>query len=480
MEIFIILISFFGAAIIFLFIKNRKLIEFLSVLVSAVVLFESINIVTKVVQNKVYSPNSLFLIDSLGAIVVLIISFTGIAATVYSIAYLREESSRQIIGFTRVKQYFILLNLFLAAMFLAVSSNNPVITWISVEATTLSTAFLISFYNKPSAMEAAWKYLIINSIGLLLGFFGTLLYLTSLRASGQMGFITWNNLLLNASHLNPIIAKISFIFVLIGYGTKVGLAPMHTWKPDAYSKAPAPIGALFSGALLSVAFLVIMKFKVITDSVVGPLFSQKLFIIFGVLSISVASFVLYSAKSYKRLLAYSSIEHAGIMMLGFGFGGLGIVAATLNIIYHSLVKSTLFFLSGNILLKYRSDKIVNIKGMINVLPITAILFLLNFLIITGIPPFGIFINEILILSEGIKLYPFLTVFVVLLLALLFVGFLKYVTAMVYGKKSPEIIVGEKNIWLLIPPLFLVAITLYLTFHLPQFLKTLLMAVELYY
>src|ERR1019366_5500728 len=200
---------------------------------------------------------------------------------------------------SRVREYFILLNLFMAMMFLAITVSSPIFTWIFIEATTLSTAFLISFYNKPSAIEAAWKYLIINSIGILLAFFGTLLYFTSFGFLGENGFVGWQSLAANAVHLDPIIAKIAFVFVLIGYGTKVGLAPMHTWKPDAYSKAPNPIGALLSGALLPVAFMVILKFKRITDSVVGPLFSQHLLIVFGILSIAVAALIMFNAKNYK-------------------------------------------------------------------------------------------------------------------------------------------------------------------------------------
>src|ERR1035437_4712497 len=173
---------------------------------------------------------------------ILIVSFIGFFTIIYSIQYLRKETTKNIIGFTRVKQYFILLNLFLVAMFLSISASNPIFAWISIEATTLSTAFLVSFYNKPSSVEAAWKYLIINSVGLLLGFFGTLLYFTEIHGVG--GAISWHLLLENSSNLNPLIAKIAFIFVLIGYGTKVGFVPMHTWKPDAYSKAPAPLGAL--------------------------------------------------------------------------------------------------------------------------------------------------------------------------------------------------------------------------------------------
>jgi hydrogenase-4 component F len=370
--------------------------------------------------------------------------------------------------------------MFLASMFLAITADSPIFAWISIEATTLSTAFLISFYNKPSAIEAAWKYLIINSIGLLLGFFGTLLYFTSFGFLGENGFVGWQSLAANAVHLDPIIAKIAFVFVLIGYGTKVGLAPMHTWKPDAYSKAPNPIGALLSSALLPVAFMVILKFKVITDTVVGPLFSQHLLIVFGILSIAVAALIMFNAKNYKRVLAYSTIENAGVMALGFGFGGLGVFAAILHLIYHSLVKGILFYSSGNLLLKYNSAKILNIKGAISVVPITSILFIAGFLIVTGVPPFGIFLTKMQILSAGIQAYPTASITALFFMTIVFIGFLKHITSMFFGERPKDIEGGENSVWLILPPMILIMIIIVLSFSLPSFLSKLINDAVLHY
>ncbi|OIP82053.1 hypothetical protein AUK45_00005, partial [Candidatus Peregrinibacteria bacterium CG2_30_44_17] len=454
-------------------VKRRSVIELFSIIASSVVLVESIVVALKVSVSGVYSPFVFFSVDSLGAIVMLIIACIGFATTIYSIRYLQQETAKGIIGFTRVRQYFVLLNIFLAAMFLAVTASNPVFAWISIEATTLSTAFLISFYNKPSAIEAAWKYLIINSIGLLLGFFGTLLYFTSMSSLGENGFVSWQSLMANAAHLDPLIAKIAFIFALIGYGTKVGLAPMHTWKPDAYSKAPNPIGALLSGALLPVAFIVILKFKNVTDAAIGPQFSQNLLIIFGILSIAVAALIMFNVRNYKRLLAYSSIENAGVMALGFGFGGLGISAAILHLIYHSLVKGIMFFSSGNLLLKYNSAKIKNIKGALGIVPFTSILFIAGFLIVTGVPPFGIFLTKMQILSVGIQVNPIITIIALFFMTLIFIGFLKHIISMFFSQKPEDIEVGEGNIWLIIPPLILLVTIIILSFYIPPFLSILI-------
>lgn len=480
MELLIILITGIVTALVSILFKHRGSIELLSLGASLTGLVGSIAIALKVSSSGVYAPYVFFSIDSLGAIVILIIGLIGFGTTVYSVQYLREETKKEIIGFTRVKQYFILMNLFSVAMYLAVAANNPIFAWIFIEATTLSTAFLISFYNKPSAIEGAWKYLILNSIGLLLGFFGTLLYFTSLSHAEGGGFIRWDTLMAQAGNLDPMIAKIAFIFVLIGYGTKVGLVPMHTWKPDAYSKAPAPIGALLSGALLPVAFLMILKFKVLTDLVVGSAFSQHLLIIFGVLSIAVSALIIFNAKDYKRVLAYSSIENAGVMAFGFALGGLGVFAATLHMLYHSFVKAILFFSSGNMLLKFNSAKIANVRDALSVIPYTSMLFIAGFLVVTGTPPFGIFITKMQILSVGIQTFPITTSIALLFMVIVFIGFLKHVTSMFLKGKTGENKPDERSVWLLIPSVLFLACIVCLSFYIPPFLLTLLTDVALHY
>lgn len=475
MELLITISGFVCSAIIIVvFRKQRVVARATSIIASIIALIEIFFIAFKVADRGIYEPLPFFFVDGLGAIILLIIAIIGIVTNVYSLAYFREEKLKHLVGSTRIKQYFVLLNLFLTAMVIAVTANNPIMAWISIEATTLSTAFLISFYNKSSAIEAAWKYLVINSIGLLLGFFGTLLYfipVTDLLEKG--GMISWQLLAAHASQLDPLIAKIAFIFVLIGYGTKVGMVPMHTWKPSAYTKAPTPLGALLSGALLPVAFMMILRLKILTDIAAGPLLSQYLLISFGLLSIAVASFIIPVLTNYRRLLAYSSIENAGVMALGFGFGGIGIMAALLHMIYHSFIKSALFLSSGNMLLRYHSARIKDIKGAIKSIPFTSVIFMVGFLAITGAPPFGILMSKILILAAGMKQYPVVSIVALLLMEILFFGFFKHVSAMLFGDKPSEVESGEKNIWLLIPSFVLLAIVLYLSISMPSFLYKLL-------
>jgi hydrogenase-4 component F len=480
MELIFIIAILTITAFLNILIKKRVIIEFLSIVSSAVSLVLSVVVAVKVSVLGIYSPFLFFSVDSFGAIVMVIVAFVGFTASAYSIPYLRQETAKDIIGFTRVKQYFVLSNLFLTAMFLAVMASNPIFAWIAIEVTTLSTAFLVSFYNKPSMVEAAWKYLIINSVGLLLGFMGTLLYFTSVNSLGGDTFVSWQILLENASHLDALIAKIAFVFVLVGYGTKVGLAPMHTWKPDAYSKVPAPIGALLSGALLPVAFLVILRFKAITDISIGSSFSGNLLIVFGLLSVAVAALIILNSKNYKRLLAYSSIENAGVVALGFGFGGVGIFTAVLHIIYNALIKSALFLSAGNIFLKYSSTKIEKVKGVLTALPATGVIFLAGFLAITGMPPFGIFVTKIFILSAGILAHPVATIMALIFMTILFTGFLRQVVAMIFGEKPAGVETGESNVWLVLPPLLLMAVALGLSVYIPSLLQTLINNVVLHY
>jgi len=455
--------------------KKVWLLELLACVAAPIEFGSALAIASKVLSGGHYGYGPYLSVDALGVIVLLTVVTVNLAASFYSVGYMRQEFAEKTIGLRRMRQYYSLLHMFLFAMALAILSANPIVMWISIEATTLSTAFLISFYDKPSAMEAAWKYLIINSVGLLLAFFGTLLFFTSVSDLGASGIMDWQTLLANASHLNPLVAKIAFVFALIGYGTKVGLAPMHTWLPDAHSKAPSPISAMLSGSLLNIAFLAVLRCKTVADAAVGTDFSQKMLVLLGILSLLIAAFIILVQNNYKRLLAYSSIEHMGVMALGFGFGGLGSFAALLHMIYHSLAKSSLFLSSGNVFLKYGSTKIDKVKGLLSTMPVTAILLILGFLAITGTPPFGIFITEFNILSAGIASHPIAVVLSVVALAVVFIGFLRHVAAMVFGE-SPEMkkgMKGEGSLWMILPPLALVSILLVTSFFLPDSLNALI-------
>ncbi len=477
---FIITLPMIAAIISILKKKDVQVLNIVSVVSVFLELVASLILLFSVAANGDYVFTRYFAVDSFGSILLVIVALIGFTASWYSTSYLQVEVSKKIIGFENIWSYFVFLHLFLLAMFFAIITTSPIFMWISIEATTLSTAFLISFYNKPSAVEAAWKYLIINSVGLLLGFFGTLLFISSITKTGGHTLVYWQSLLTNAPNFDPMVAKIAFIFVLVGYGTKIGLAPMHTWLPDAHSKAPVPVSSLLSGVLLNIAFYAVLRFKSVTDASIGPSFSQQLLIFFGILSIVIAALIMYVQKNYKRLLAYSSIEHMGVIALGFGFGGAGALAAILHIIYHSLAKSILFLSAGNIFLKYSTTKINKIRGVLSVLPISGTFFLIGFLAITGVPPFGIFLTEFIILSSGIQNHLGVTIVALMALALVFVGFLRHVSSMFFGKADENIIHGEMGNRIIAPIVLLVILLTVASVYIPTAIQLLVQSASQLY
>jgi hydrogenase-4 component F len=453
--------------------RNRMWVEMIAAVAAPTELVAALLAIADVYFYGNYDFGGFLSLDALGAVVAIAVVIVGAGAAIYSIGYLRDEMRKRIVGFQQVKRYFYLFHLFLMAMFLAITTVNPIIMWIAIEATTLATAFLISFYGKPSSIEGAWKYLILNSIGLLLGFFGTLLFLTGAIDAGPDQLVDWQMLTATTAHLDPLIIKIAFIFVLIGYGTKIGFVPMHTWLPDAYSKAPSPVSAVLSGALSNVAILAVIRFKIASDKAIGAEFSGNLLLLFGVASIVVAALLISLQKNYKRLFAYSSIEHVGIIALGLGFGGIGYFAALLHMLYHALTKTGLFFAAGNILLKYASTKIARVAGVRTALPVTAVLLFLGVLAITGVPPFGTFLTEVYILSAGIGNHVAIVAVVLAMLALVFIGFLRHIIGMVFGQPDESIKAGESTPLTTVPPFAILALLIVFSVYLPTPLKELL-------
>jgi len=474
MELFIFIIfPVVAACVSYFFFKERKYFEFFLVLVVLSQAFFALYAGYRAVLHTSVSLGNNFSYDGLSALFLILISAIGVFASIYSIGYIRHEMKEELIGPGRMRQYYTLLYLFLFSMYLAVLANHPLVTWIAIETTTLSTALLISMYNKPAAMEAAWKYLIINSVGLLVGLFGTVLYLALGAEKLGNDMITWQNLTQGASLFNPEILKIAFIFVLVGYGTKMGLAPMHTWLPDAHGRAPVPISSLLSGVLLNVSLYAILRYKVIGDASFGSAFSQSLFIILGIVSVVVAMFMIIIQTNYKRLLAYSSIENMGIIALGIGFGGVGALAALMHMVYHALAKSFIFLVSGNIFMKYKTTKIKNIKGMFKALPYTTILFISGIFALIGFPPFGNFVSKMYILSAGFKTHPFIAGLLALFLVIIFFGFFRHLQEMIFGEPPENIAVGENGLITFVPLVAMLVLILLLSVFMPSMLRELI-------
>jgi hydrogenase-4 component F len=275
-------------------------------------------------------------------------------------------------------------------------------------------------------------------------------------------------------HVDPILIKVAFVFILIGYGTKAGLAPMHTWLPDAHSEAPSPVSALLSGVLLNCAMYGIIRFHIFTSNIIGSGFSNQLLIIFGIASTGIAAASIYFQKDMKRMLAYSSVEHMGIISTAIGFGGfLGIYGAILHIINHAIVKPLMFLASGSISQKYETKSIEKIRGVVKVMPITGMLFLIGAIAILGIPPFNIFVSEFLIFSSGVQSGQYLPFSLLLLfLLLIFAGFIRHLIRIVFGLPPDKMTKGEIGKLSVIPMLILAGLAVMLGLHIPHSLVTL--------
>jgi hydrogenase-4 component F len=389
--------------------------------------------------------------DALSGVTVLIIAFVGFTVALYSIGYLREDvrgnDGATPEHATRVRTYYTLMNLFLLSMLVVPVTNSLGVLWIAIEGTTLASLFLVSFYETREALEAAWKYIIVGSVGIALGLFGTILtYYSAVRVLGTSYDLNWSLLVPVASHLNPDVMRLALLFIVVGYGTKAGLAPMHTWLPDAHSEAPSPISALLSGVLLNCAMYAILRFYALATPSVGRAYPDALLLGFGLLSLIVATLFILRQRDYKRLLAYSSVEHMGLVAIGVAFGGaLGLGGALFQLMNHAVTKSLMFFASGHVLLRYGTKEIDRCGGVAQVLPVSGGMLLLGGLALTGAPPFGIFASELTIFGAGFRNgHAVAATVAVALVALVFVGLLGSLNRMVFGTAPARVIAGEPS------------------------------------
>lgn len=418
--------------------------------------------------------------DALSVLVLLVVAFVSFTAALYSIGYLREDMREQDVtcgeALRRLRRYYVLFNLFVFSMLVVPISNSLGVLWIAIEGTTLASLFLISFYGTGEALEAAWKYVIVGSVGIALALFGTILaYYSAVLVLGTSYDLNWSVLVPVAAHLNPGIMRLAFLFIVVGFGTKAGLAPMHTWLPDAHSEAPSPISALLSGVLLNCALYGILRYYALAIPSLGTGYPSALLLTFGLLSLLVAALLVFRQSDYKRLLAYSSVEHMGIIALGVAFGGaLGIFGALLQIINHAITKSLMFFASGQVLLKYQTKDISRVTGVIRLMPVTGAFLLLGGLALTGSPPFGIFVSEFSILSAGFRHgFTWAAVIMLALIALVFIGILYFLNGMVFGKSPAMTKPGEISYLSLLAMTLSMLLIIGLGFYIPTPLNDLL-------
>ncbi len=360
--------------------------------------------VTVLDHGPIVEIDGLLRADALTAFWIVVIGSVSILATWSGVGYIAAELADGHTTPGGARLYAVLVQLFLAAMVLAVVSNNLGVMWVAVEATTIATAFLVGHRRTRASLEASWKYVIVGSVGVGLAFLGTVfVYYASSHAMGAgHATLDWTGLVANASRLDPHVMRLAAGLLVLGFGTKVGLAPMHSWLPDAHSQAPAPVSALMSGVLLSVALYALLRYKVVIDAALGRGFMKGLLVTLGLLSLAVAASLLIAQRDYKRLLAYSSIEHMGLIAVGTATGSpLAITAVLLHVLGHGLGKAVLFLGSGEILRSEGTTKIAGVRGLLARRPLIGVTFGLGLLALLGLPPFSLFASEVGIARAGL-------------------------------------------------------------------------------
>ena len=396
----------------------------------------------------VAGPGDLFRADALSALV------AGCIAAVSGLAMLpwagigKDQPDRD-----RGRVFRIFGSLFTLAMLVAVTINNVALMWVAIEATTIVSAILIPLHRSKASVEASWKYILIGSVGIALAFAGTVLaYFDFVSLLGRRhDALNWTLLMDVAPTLHPDVLRLAFVFLLVGYGTKAGLAPMHTWLPDAHSEAPAPLSAMMSGVLLAVAQYAIIRWKAVVDAAGGPAFTNHVLMALGLLSIGIGALSLVRQQNYKRLLAYSSVEHSGLICLGLTFGPAGVFASLLHLLNHALAKSMSFLLAGRVLARYTSAEVDRVSGLVRTMPATGPLFAAGVLALMGLPPFGLFLSEFLLFRAGFTSgHPVATSAAMLLAGVGFVGLAGHLARMLHGPAPDGVAAGEREWWMLAP------------------------------
>lgn len=430
-------------------------------------------------------------LDPAGRLFLLLTSFLFLAVAVYAVHSLRQtrgSQGRQVevdtgTVFVNAPEAVFLacLLVFLATMTLVTVSRHLGVLWVAVEATTLATAPLIYFHRQPSSLEATWKYLLVCSVGIALALLGNfLVVIAAAAADGTGGTLLVPELLARGIGLQPAWLKVAFVFLLVGYGTKMGLVPLHTWLPDAHSEAPSPVSALLSGALLNCAFLGIWRAHAICAAAGLAEFSGGLLTGFGLLSMGLAAALIVNQSDFKRMLAYSSVEHMGLLAFGTGIGGVAMYGALLHALNHSLVKAALFLVAGNLIALYQTKSMVRVSGVGRLLPVSGALWLAGLMAISGLPPFGTFASEFTMFRAAFAQGHGLgAVAALVALGVAFVGMSRAVLNMVYGAAPDGLAPVREAKRAYGPSLVLLGLSLALGLWLPSGLHRLLTQASLW-
>jgi len=361
------------------------------------------------------TSGSYLLVDDLNKVFIVLTTFVGFTTSVFSASYIGHEMESGRLTPTFARFYHAMYQTLMFAMNLALVANNIGLMWVAIELATLTTVLMVGIYRTHEALEAAWKYFILGSVGIALALFGTILvYMAARPVIGEgVAAMVWTVLITKAARFDPALLNVAFVFLLLGYGTKVGLAPLHAWLPDAHAEGPTPISAVLSGLLLNVALYALLRFKMLLALNPGAIAPGPLMVTMGLISCVFAAFMLYRRRDIKRMFAYSSIEHMGIIVFAFGMGGaLANFAGLLHMTMHSLTKSAIFFAVGHIAQVKGTQKIADIGGLTVSNPVLGWGLVLGVVAIAGLPPLGIFTSEFLVISSTFAREPWLAVILV--------------------------------------------------------------------
>jgi len=428
-----------AAGIACLAIRSRRLMAGVVAAAFALTLALGIGLVRQVLARGEVTAWSEFLrADALSAWMVLLISIVSLATSLYAGRYFRRDLAAGAVTFGRTREFFVLTPLFGAGMYLVVLANSLGVMWAAVEATALSSVLLVALYNRRTSLEGAWKYVILGSLGLALALLGTVfLYAAACQNTARpLPSFNWSRLMAMAPQLDPRLVRLAFVFALIGYGTKAGLAPMHTWLPDAHSEAPSPTSAMLSGVSLKVALYALLRFHILTTACLADPFSRHLLLGLGLLSMGLAAPFILVQKNLKRMLAYSSLEHVGLICVGIGLSTpVTVFGALLHMGYHALTKPVLFFAAGNI---HQACHTLDFNlighGVIKTLPVTVLCLTLAAIAASGLPPFGLFFSELTVISGALAAgHVAVTVFVLVALVACFCGLLLQLSRILPGR-----------------------------------------------
>lgn len=452
------------------FVRSSVLAGWINLGISALSLLGALGVALRVAGQEVISGAG-FRVDAVNATLLLLTTFVGLTTALFSRPYMRhiEETGR--VSARALRLYHALYQTFMLTLLIALSTDNLGVLWVAVEGATLATVLLVSLYRTPEAVEAAWKYFILCGVGIALALFGTVLtYFAAQQvlAHPEQG-LTWSALYAQAAALDPTVMRIAFVFLLVGYGTKVGLVPMHQWLPDAHSEGPTPVSAVLSGLLLNVALYAVIRLKMLVDgslaSSTTPHLAGALLMGFGLLSFLVAGLFLHRQRDVKRLFSYSSIEHMGLMTFAFGLGGaLATFGALLHMLVHGLTKSAIFVTLGHATHVAGSQSIDRIRGLIRTQPALGWSLLLGVVAIAGFPPFGVFTSEFLLLTATMREAPWLTPAFLVGLGVACAGLFRHLHPMIYGP-APE---GQRPVAVNLWPIFIhLGLVLWLGLALPE-------------